>query len=60
MMNDPILNWLLIVSLLFLVFLFRAISKFRTKCNQGNSTTRFLEMGSEEEMFYIPGDKKKN
>ena len=59
MMNDPILNWLLIVSLLFLVFLFRAISKFRTKCNQGNST-RFLEMGSEEEMFYIPGDKKKD
>ena len=59
MMNDPILNWLLIVSLLFLVFLFRAISKFRTKCNQNNNT-RFLEMGSEEEMFYIPGDKKNN
>lgn len=57
MMNDPILNWLMIVSLLFLVFLFRAISKFRTK---GSNNARFLEMGSEEEMFYIPGDKKKN
>ena len=59
MMNDPVLNWLVIVSLLLLVFLFRAISKFRTKCNGTNNGTRFFEMGSEEEMFFIPGDKHK-
>ena len=57
-MSNPVFNWVVIVSLLFLVFLFRAISKFRTKVRQENSRVRFLEMGSEEEMFYIPGDKK--
>ena len=55
-MSNPILNWVIIVSLLLLVFLFKAISNFRTKARQNN--VRFLEMGSEEEMFFIPGDKK--
>ena len=55
-MSNPILNWVIVVSLLLLVFLFKAISNFRTKARQNN--VRFLEMGSEEEMFFIPGDKK--
>ena len=55
-MSNPVLNWVIIVSLLLLVFVFRAISNFRTKARQ--NSVRFLEMGSEEEMFFIPGDKK--
>ena len=56
-MSNPVLNWVIIVSLLLLVFVFRAISNFRTKARQ--NSVRFLEMGSEEEMFFIPGDKKR-
>ncbi len=57
-MNHPAIIWTAIVSFLFLAFLFRSISNFRTKGRKG-SKVRFLEIGSDEEMFYIPGDKRK-
>ncbi len=54
-MNTPIITWVLIVSILCIAVISRlfALIRFSNKRKRG---IRVLEIGSEREEFFIPGD----
>lgn len=56
-MNHPVLMWCAIAAVLLLAFVFRAVGKHHVLCRHRESKPRrFFEMGSEKDIFFIPGD----
>lgn len=54
-MYQPMVTWAIIVCILILAFTLRAIEKVR----KGSKPHKhFIEMGTERELFYCPGDRK--
>lgn len=57
MMNQPMIVWCVIAGVLLFAFLFRAIERYHAECRRDDrKSNHLLEMGSEREIFYIPGD----
>lgn len=52
-MNIPFLTWALIVALLTVVFAIRLV-RFAIHCAKRKH--HFIEIGSEREVFFVPGD----
>lgn len=56
-MNQSMIVWCGIAGVLLFAFIFRAAEKYYTECrNNEHDSKHFFEMGSEREMFYLPGD----
>lgn len=56
-MNQPMIIWCIIAGVLLCTFVFRAIEWFSTERRHNDRRPcHILEIGKEEEMFYIPGD----
>lgn len=56
-MNQPMIVWCVIAGVLLFAFLFRAIERYHAECRRDDrKSNHLLEMGSEREIFYIPGD----
>lgn len=61
-MTTPILTWLLIVLILAALFVIHAVwvlSRHHRGAHYSAAHHRLVEIGSENEELYIPGDKMK-
>ena len=56
-MNESMLIWVAVVSIVLLAFVFRAIEKFREENNASQKPLHCLELGEEKDVFYCPGDE---
>ncbi len=57
-MNGTMTIWIIIVSLLILIFIFRAINNFRKECSRDKKKPHIIEISTSDEIFFCPGDKK--
>ena len=58
-MNYPMITWCIIAAGLLGAFIYRAVEYHCTKFRGqgcGHKATPFIELGREEDAFYIPGD----
>lgn len=59
-MNKQMIVWFLVAAVPVLVFVFSLINKFRGMNRPEKEHSRpFMEMGTDEEIFYCPGDERK-
>lgn len=57
-MNEIMIIWSTVVSVVVLAFFFRAIENFRKENNPSHKSIHCLEMGDNKEVFYCPGDEE--
>lgn len=56
-MSQPMIVWCVIAGVLLLAFVLRAVEhRYATLRSVGRKPRRFIEMGKDRDMFFIPGD----
>ena len=56
-MNETMIIWMCVISVVLLAFVLRGIQKFRESAHAGKSA-RFIEYAKDKEIFYCPGDEE--
>ena len=55
-MNEAMVIWFTVISLVMIAFVLRAIEKFREENSHSNKPIHYFELAKEKEVFYCPGD----
>ncbi len=56
-MNTPLITWAIIVGILAVAFIIRGIV-YLASSHKRHGRFHFIEIGSEREEFFVPGDSK--
>ena len=56
-MNETMIIWFSVITLVLLAFVLRAIEKFRETNWNSEKPIKLIEMAKEKELFYCPGDE---
>ena len=57
-MNEIMVIWSAVVSVVVLAFFFRAVENFRKENNPSHRRIHCLEFVDNKELFYCPGDEE--
>lgn len=59
-MNKLMIVWCLAAAVPVVIYVFALINKFRNASRRDNNGRwHFVEMGTDDEIFYCPGDERK-